>query len=78
MVRPIRSYSMSAAAGVRSHPKERALREGHALRLRSGSAGAGQRAKLRRANTEVKDEDVVGEPIEVHPDYLLELFFKGP
>ena len=38
MVRALRSYSTSGGS-VRSHPKERALKEGHEIRLRSGSAG---------------------------------------
>lgn len=58
MVRPIRSYSTSA--GVRSHPKERALKDGQSIRLRSGSAGHRPRAKSKEDL-----EDEIGEPIQV-------------
>ena len=58
MVRPLRSYSTSAS--VRSHPKERALKEGQSIRLRSGSAG---QRPLPGKNEE--EEDDGGEPIQV-------------
>ena len=63
MVRALRSYSTSGGS-VRSHPKERALKEGHEIRLRSGSAGH-RPTKLR---TEEEDEDG-GEPIQVLLNY---------
>ena len=66
MVRPIRSYSTSA--GVRSHPKERALKEGHSIRLRSGSAG--QRPK------DKEDGDEEHEPIQVGRIYFLQIRTK--
>ena len=72
MVRPLRSYSTSAS--VRSHPKERALKEGQSIRLRSGSAGqrptrlrsgsAGQRPTTELKNDEEFDDDSA-EPIQV-------------
>ena len=58
MVRPLRSYSTSAS--VRSHPKERALKEGQSIRLRSGSAG---QRPLPGKNEEEDDDG--GEPIQV-------------
>ena len=76
MVRALRSYSTSGGS-VRSHPKERALKEGHEIRLRSGSAGH----RPIKQRTEEEDEDG-GEPIQVilialRPIHLYLIFEKS-